>query len=329
MSIKNVRLEVMRTIEQSMEAYIDKFLIPVEENWQPSDMLPDSADPGFFDQVKELQGYARELSYDFWAVLIGDTITEEALPTYESWLMDVEGINQREGGWGKWIRAWTAEENRHGDLLNKFLYLSGQVNMREVENSTQYLIRDGLDIGTGQDPYRNFVYTSFQELATNISHRRVGALAAKSGNKLLAKMCGIISADEARHARAYSAFIKKIFEFDTSEMMLAFEDMMRKKIVMPAHMLRETGSKVGDLFKHFSDAAQRLGVYTHHDYVIIMENLIKTWEIDKLTGMTDQAERARDYVMKLPNRMRRVADRIKMPETEYEFKWIGRPVTFV
>jgi hypothetical protein len=24
--------------------------------------------------------------------LVGDTITEEALPTYESWLMDVEGI---------------------------------------------------------------------------------------------------------------------------------------------------------------------------------------------------------------------------------------------
>jgi acyl-[acyl-carrier-protein] desaturase len=25
--------------------------------------------------------------------LVGDTITEEALPTYESWLMDVEGID--------------------------------------------------------------------------------------------------------------------------------------------------------------------------------------------------------------------------------------------
>ena len=34
------------------------------------------------------------MSYDLWAVLIGDTITEEALPTYESWLMDVEGIDQ-------------------------------------------------------------------------------------------------------------------------------------------------------------------------------------------------------------------------------------------
>jgi hypothetical protein len=31
--------------------------------------------------------------YDFLVTLVGDTITEEALPTYESWLMDVEGID--------------------------------------------------------------------------------------------------------------------------------------------------------------------------------------------------------------------------------------------
>jgi acyl-[acyl-carrier-protein] desaturase len=33
--------------------------------------------------------------------LVGDTITEEALP-YESWLMDVEGIdNVERNGWSK------------------------------------------------------------------------------------------------------------------------------------------------------------------------------------------------------------------------------------
>jgi acyl-[acyl-carrier-protein] desaturase len=53
------------------------------------------------------------------------------------------------------------EENRHGDLLNKYLYLSGRVNMRS-RNDTQHLISDGFDIGTGRDPYKNFVYTSFQ-----------------------------------------------------------------------------------------------------------------------------------------------------------------------
>ena len=76
--------------------------------------------------------------------------------------------------------------------------------MKEFEISTQHLINDGFDIGTDRDPYRNFIYTSFQELATNISHRRVATLAKKSGNNQLAKMCGLIAADEARHASAPS-----------------------------------------------------------------------------------------------------------------------------
>jgi ferritin len=44
--------------------------------------------------------------------------------------------NVERNGWSKWIRQWTSEENRHGDLLNKYLYLSGRVNMREVENNS-------------------------------------------------------------------------------------------------------------------------------------------------------------------------------------------------
>ena len=186
----------MQTIEKSMDGLLKKYLKPIDKNWQPSDLLPASNGPEFFEEIREIQELAREMDYDLWAVLIGDTITEEALPTYESWLMNVEGINQEgRNGWSNWIRAWTAEENRHGDLLNKYLYLSGRVNMREMETSTQYLINDGFDIGTSYDPYKNFVYTSFQELATNISHRRVASLSKQSGNARLAKICGIIASD--------------------------------------------------------------------------------------------------------------------------------------
>jgi acyl-[acyl-carrier-protein] desaturase len=196
--------------------------------------------------------------------------------------------------------------------------------MKEMEISTQWLIADGFDIGTDRDPYRNFVYTSFQELATNISHRRTATLAKKFGNAHLSKICGVIAADEMRHAKAYKTFIKKIFEVDPSEMMLAFEDMMRKKIVMPAHFLRETGQKIGSVFSHFSDSAQRLGVYTTLDYIKILEDLIAEWEIEKLSELNGAAEKARDYIVKLPERLIKIADRTKLPELEYEFNWITR-----
>jgi acyl-[acyl-carrier-protein] desaturase len=325
MELSNLRLEVMKFVGQKIDSFVDEFLKPIEENWQPTDFLPDSTKDNFLNEVRTLQQQAKELPYDYIAVLIGDTITEEALPTYESWLVDVIGVDQVDepNGWAKWVRGWTAEENRHGDLLNKFLYLSGRVNMRQMETSTQYLIADGFDIGTGRDPYRNFVYTSFQELATNISHRNTAKIAKECGHIPLAKICGVIAADEMRHARAYKAFVSNIFEVDATGMMLAFEDMMKKQIVMPAHFLRESGVKIGQTFSHFSDAAQRLGVYTTNDYIEIMDSLLKDWKIDGVQNLNDAGEKARDYLMALPNRLKRVAERTKIPQLEYQFSWIS------
>ncbi len=315
----------MQFLEKNIDTFVDQYLIPVEKIWQPTDLLPDSQKETFFDDVKELREIAKELPYDFWVTLVGDTITEEALPTYESWLMDVEGVNQVDNignGWSKWIRNWTGEENRHGDVLNKYLYLSGRVNMREIEMTTQHLISDGFDIGTGRDPYKNFVYTSFQELATYVSHNRVAQIAKKHGDNKLSKMCKLIAGDEMRHHHAYSEFVNRIFQVDPSEMMLAFQYMMKQKIVMPAQFLRESGEKISSAFEQFSDSAQRIGVYTAHDYVDIMQKLIDKWEIAKIVGLTDEAEKARDYLMKLPARMAKISERIVIPSESHIFKWV-------
>ncbi|RDI08500.1 acyl-ACP desaturase [Flavobacterium sp. AG291] len=325
MSTKNVRLEVMKFLEKDIDTFVENYLIPVETIWQPSDMLPDSKKETFFEDLKELREIAKDLPYDFWVVLVGDTITEEALPTYESWLMDVEGVDQvTEGGngWSKWVRHWTGEENRHGDLLNKYLYLSGRVNMREVEITTHHLINDGFDIGTDRDPYKNFVYTSFQELATYISHNRVSQIAKKFGDNKLSKMCRLIAGDEMRHHMAYSEFVDRIFKVDPSEMMLAFQHMMKLKIVMPAHFLRQSGDALGNAFERFSDSAQRIGVYTATDYVDILKKLIEKWQIDKIDGLTSEAEKARDFLMRLPDRMTRISERLVIPEESHIFKWV-------
>jgi acyl-[acyl-carrier-protein] desaturase len=324
MKLKNTRIEVMNFLGQKIEEIISEYLKEIDTNWQPSDFLPDSSHDDFGVNVKLLQEQCRELPYDYLAVLIGDVITEEALPTYESWLMEVDGITGMEPqGWSKWVRMWTAEENRHGDLLNKYLYLSGRINMKQMEISTQHLIADGFDIGTAHDPYKNFVYTSFQELATNVSHRRTATIAKKHGNNHLSKICGVIASDEARHAKAYKNFVARIFEVDPSEMMMAFEYMMKKKIVMPAHFLRQQGESIGTAYTHFSDAAQRLGVYTSLDYTEILESLIEEWNIANMGDLNPEGEKARDYLMALPARFKRVAERsgIKAP-LEYQFNWI-------
>jgi len=325
--LSNLRKEVMNTLSSKIEHFTDEYLIKPEKIWQPTDFLPDTQSDNFIDEVEEIRELSKDLSDDFWVVLVGDMITEEALPTYESWLMELDGIDQNpDNPWAKWIRQWTAEENRHGDVLNKYIYLSGRVNMREVEVTTQHLIADGFDIGTAHDPYKNFVYTSFQELATYVSHNNVAKIARKGGMKALAKMSKIIAGDEMRHHNAYCSFVKHIFEIDPSEMMIAFAHMMRHKIVMPAMHLRESFGSKGSLFDDFSTVAQRIGVYTGHDYINILKKLNTTWEIDQVRGLNEEAEKARDFLLKLPERMERITNRIVIPETDFKFKWMN-PLT--
>jgi acyl-[acyl-carrier-protein] desaturase len=47
-----------------------------------------------------------------------------------------------------------------------------------------------------------------------------------------------------------------------------------------------------------------------------MQKLMTRWEIDKITGLTDEAEK-RDYLMKLPARMTRVSERMTIPQESH------------
>ena len=46
------------------------------------------------------------------------------------------------------------------------------------------------------------------------------------------------------------------------------------------------------------------------------------WEIDKIGNLTDEAEKARDYLMKLPARMAKISERLVVPAEGQLFKWV-------
>ncbi|PKI69805.1 hypothetical protein CRG98_009680 [Punica granatum] len=220
-------------------------------------------------------------------------ITEEALPTYQTILNTLDGVRDETGAslisWAVWTRAWTAEENRHGDLLNKYLYLSGRVDMRQIEKTIQYLIGSGMDPRTENNPYLGFIYTTFQERATFICHGNTARLAENHGDPKLAQICGTIASDEKRHETAYTKIVEKLFEIDPDEV------------------------------------AQRLGVYTTKDYADILEFLVGRWKVEKLTVLSGEGRRAQDYVCGLPSRIRRLEERAQRQAKEsptIPFSWI-------
>src|SRR2546423_53014 len=118
------QLEVVSGMRDFAQETVTRFLKPVNESWQPADYLPDFAHAGWNQEIGQLRDAAQSLPEGLLVVLVGDTITEEALPSYQTWLNGLQGIADKSGRdespWAQWSRGWTAEENRHGDLLNKY-----------------------------------------------------------------------------------------------------------------------------------------------------------------------------------------------------------------
>ncbi len=315
---------------KSMEGFVEQnlgLLKSVSDSWQPSDILPDMVTDGWSDRVERLREQARAVPDDILVVLVGNTVTEEALPSYQTMINRHPGVADPTGAsdspWGLWSRGWTAEENRHGEILSRYLYLSGRVDMRAVEVTTQYLLRNGFDPKTETDAYKGLIYTSFQERATKISHGNTALLANKAGDPTLGKICALVTGDESRHEEAYKRFVGKIFEEDPSEAVIAFAQVMKSTVMMPARLMAD--GETPDLYDRFAVVAQRIGVYTVRDYADIIDHLMALWNVAALAGLKGEAAKAQDYLGGLAQRYRGLAARAEaktsgQPPTP--FRWI-------
>ncbi len=295
------RVQVVRALEDFVGEILG-FLAPIDRIWQPSDLLPNLSGEDWREQLEGFRTPAQGISDAVLVVLVGDMVTEEALPNYAVSLNliadDVHGDSERP--WAKWLRGWTAEENRHGDLLNAYLRLTGRVDMHAVELTVHRLLAGGFNPRVNGDPYRGLVYTSFQERATKISHANVGKLVEAEGDANLAAICQRIAGDESRHETFYTRAMGAVMEIDPEGGLQCFRDMLRTTIAMPGREMSD--GKDPDLFEHFSLVAQRLGVYTVQDYAAIIAHLVATWNVagQKVSG---KAAKAQEYLCQQAERI--------------------------
>ena len=147
----------------------------------------------------------------------------------------------------------------------------------------------------------------------------------------MARICGTIARDESRHEMAYTRTFDAILKKDPSNAMLAFADMMRKKIVMPAAFMEDGKHDIlnpgRNLFDDFATVAEDLGVYTAFDYIKIMEHLIRRWDIANVTGLNAEALQAQEYLCTLPGRFVKLAEmrerkKLNGKRTPVKFSWL-------
>jgi acyl-[acyl-carrier-protein] desaturase len=299
-------------------------LAPVDKAWQPADFLPDLAAPDWRERLAAFREPAGQLSDEVLVVLVGDMVTEEALPGYAVALNVIaeDYTGAGDAPWARWLRGWTAEENRHGDLLNAYLRLTGRVDMRAVERTVHHLIGRGFEARAYPDLYGGLVYTAFQERATRVSHDNVGRLAAAQGDGALAAICRRIAGDEARHEAFYTRCMGAVMAQDPEGGVTTFGTMLRKVIAMPGRLMFD--GRDPDLFDHFSAVAQRLGVYTVGDYAGIVRHLVGAWGVAALP-VSGKAARVQEFLCRHAERIdaqaEKAADRLAA-EPRVPFSWI-------
>src|SRR4051794_9046874 len=251
----------MESIEE-LQGFVEQnlsLLAPVDHAWQPTDFLPDLTAEDWSEQLSRFRAGARQLSDELLVVLVGNMVTEEALPNYaislERIARDATGVS--DAPWARWLRGWTAEENRHGDLLNAYLRLTGRVDMRAVERTVHHLVRNGFTSGKSGDDYAGLIYTSFQERATRVTHGNVGRLASQQGDEDLSRICRRIAGDEARHETFYTRVVGQLMLRDPEGAVLAFRSMLKTNIDMPGRRMFDGNDP--NLFDHFAVVSQRVG----------------------------------------------------------------------
>ncbi|MGH2568031.1 MAG: acyl-ACP desaturase, partial [Bacteroidota bacterium] len=201
-------------VESLMEDHIEKRRL-----WFPSDFLPADEQMSDDEEAKEkaLRERARGINDAVRVSVTLNLLTEEGLPHFHRLLATHLGDDSI---WSKWNYMWTAEEDRHGDILRDYARAARLFKFRQVEMMQFAYQSAGFTPEWDKDPYKVFVYTSLQERATQTAHANTGKQAG-AYEPTLHGILSNIAADEARHYAFYRKVFKGLLEVDTNRALRA------------------------------------------------------------------------------------------------------------
>jgi acyl-[acyl-carrier-protein] desaturase len=268
------------------------------ELWFPSDFLPADETTNEELYLKQVRERAKGIPLSGRVALALNLITEEGLPHFHR-LIAVHLGN--DSFWKNWNFLWTAEEDRHGNVIRDYCRDSRIMNFTAVEKAQFQYVRSGFEPEWDKDPYRVFVYTSAQERATQISHDGTGRVCG-AYEPTLQKILHSIAMDEARHYTFYRSVFSEVLKRDPDEA-LASAATILPSIDMPGHSLRN--------FNEYADVVRRSGIYGPRDYISVVEALIKEWGLDTLCNLKEQGKKAQEKILAIPERLKKVAEYIE------------------
>jgi acyl-[acyl-carrier-protein] desaturase len=168
-----------------------------------------------------------------------------------------------------------------------------------LERGRMAQVRGG-QVPTPGDAFEALAYVSMQELATRISHRNTGKLLKdEMGTAIMSR----VGNDENLHYLFYRDLTSAAIELDPSSTVLGIERAVRT-FSMPGLGIPN--------FDALSREVAKAGIYDlliHHDQ-ILEPVIMRHWKLMELTGLSDEAEAARESIVKRMARTAKVGKRL-------------------
>ncbi|MDA3016718.1 MAG: acyl-ACP desaturase [Actinomycetota bacterium] len=270
----------------------------VAKEWFPHEMVPYSRGKDFvagsqWDKNDADFGSAsNEMSEAVRASLYVNLLTEDNLPYY---FRDIDQLFGNDGAYGEWGRNWTAEEGRHSIVIRDYLTVTRAIDPVALERARMQQVRSG-QVPAPLDIYEALAYLSMQELATRIAHRNTGKMMNDEVGEAIMSRVGN---DENLHYLFYRDLATAAIAVDPSNMVIGIERAVRT-FAMP-------GTGITD-FEKLSREIARVGIYDlliHHDQILVPV-VLRHWKLEQVTGLTDEAEKAREALFKRIERIGKV-----------------------
>ncbi|MBA3757924.1 acyl-ACP desaturase [Candidatus Saccharibacteria bacterium] len=238
--------------------------------------------------------------------LIVGVLTEDNLPWY------TEEINKAARGneaLHTWNGRWTAEEWRHGYTLHSLLSVSRLVDPVALERDRMVQMETGV-IPHSTRAIDGIAYVTFQELATQISHRNSGKITQEKIEETVTdelpqeekerrliigqaalEIMNRVAKDETMHYTFYRAAIDEALKIDPTSTVKAIYRQL-SEFEMPGTGIRG--------FQRHAYRIAKAWIYNPHIHnEQIVQPLMKRWNIDSLEGLNEEGKRSQEALLDL------------------------------
>jgi acyl-[acyl-carrier-protein] desaturase len=290
---------LLAEVEPAVAKLLDRH-IGVAKEWFPHEYIPYSLgrdydkEPWTPDQPR-LTGVA-QTAFEV------NLLTEDNLPSYHRLIHKM--FSKGDGAWKNWINRWTAEEGRHAIVIRDYLIVTRNIDPIALERGRMQNVLSGYDHDV--DVLQGLAYTSFQELATRVSHQNTGRY---SDDPVADKIMTRVASDENLHMVFYRDALAAMLEVAPSEVI--------KAITREVLTFEMPGSAIAGFTRKAARMADA-GIYDlriHHDDILMP--LLRYWRIFERTGLDAEAEHDRE-------RLRRFLDKLDASARKYEERRAAR-----